>query len=680
MEIENLFSTNPGTSGEITGKQPVADQLQPAMLETPFKKIALALSGGGFRAAAYSLGTMSYLHHLPYPNSEKHEATVLDNVEFIASASGGSFAAILYSMQVQLKLPFEQTYKELLEFLNGQVLLEGVLGRINDPGEWKSDGSKNLINAFASIYDEKLFKRKTFGIYRDPEVAGGRRLEVCFNATEFHRGISFRFQASNVAADKAKIGNKYVYFDAFDEKAMETAGKIKLADILAASSCFPAGFEPIMFPDDFAYKGIGDQGELTTAELRKALTVTDYNNQPRQDAVDIGLMDGGINDNQGLYSTLLADRRRRQKKPSDGFDLIFISDVASYFMDAYKAPKQSDQGDIRQSSVNGLLERPLKSFLPKKIRGITGWAWLGLLLTLAIVITYFCSNHLTVRNCAIGAGSVTGSLTIILILLKMFLFNKPLKNFLSKFFRLGNESLVPILKGQIQGLQNFTDEAIGKLVSYIRNAPIGKLEQMGQTRLNSMLSLVMDINLKQTRRLIFDAFYGEFYGVDVWQNRRVFNVIYELSEKNTVNRKAVLETKFYKTYGFGQQTDENVWARDCIEVLTSNCEALNVIAEKARTMGTTLWTDQKDLDEHRIMDVVCAGQFTTCAKLLEYCMVVERILDNGVKNPNHPIQIAFDEKELEIFQGLRTKIQLDWDEFKNDPYFLYKESLKSKQN
>jgi hypothetical protein len=82
-------------------------QLQPAVLTTPFKKIAMALSGGGYRAASFSLGAMSYLHELDYADTGK---TLLDNVEFISSASGGTFAGILYSMHVRKKIPFEKTY------------------------------------------------------------------------------------------------------------------------------------------------------------------------------------------------------------------------------------------------------------------------------------------------------------------------------------------------------------------------------------------------------------------------------------------------------------------------------------------------------------------------------------------------------------------------------------------
>ena len=44
------------------------------------KKIGLALSGGGYRAAAYHIGTLRALHRLG----------ILDKVDVISSVSGGS--------------------------------------------------------------------------------------------------------------------------------------------------------------------------------------------------------------------------------------------------------------------------------------------------------------------------------------------------------------------------------------------------------------------------------------------------------------------------------------------------------------------------------------------------------------------------------------------------------------
>lgn len=50
------------------------------------KRIGLALSGGGYRAAAYHIGTMRALHKLG----------ILDVVDVISSVSGGSITAAYY--------------------------------------------------------------------------------------------------------------------------------------------------------------------------------------------------------------------------------------------------------------------------------------------------------------------------------------------------------------------------------------------------------------------------------------------------------------------------------------------------------------------------------------------------------------------------------------------------------
>lgn len=52
------------------------------------KKIGLALSGGGYRAAAYHIGTLRALHKLG----------ILENVDVISSVSGGSITAAYYAL------------------------------------------------------------------------------------------------------------------------------------------------------------------------------------------------------------------------------------------------------------------------------------------------------------------------------------------------------------------------------------------------------------------------------------------------------------------------------------------------------------------------------------------------------------------------------------------------------
>lgn len=52
------------------------------------KKIGLALSGGGYRAATYHIGTLRALHRLG----------ILDHVDILSSVSGGSITAAYYAL------------------------------------------------------------------------------------------------------------------------------------------------------------------------------------------------------------------------------------------------------------------------------------------------------------------------------------------------------------------------------------------------------------------------------------------------------------------------------------------------------------------------------------------------------------------------------------------------------
>lgn len=54
-------------------------------------KIGLALSGGGYRAAAYHIGTLRALQKLK----------ILDKVDVISSVSGGSIISAYYLLQLK---------------------------------------------------------------------------------------------------------------------------------------------------------------------------------------------------------------------------------------------------------------------------------------------------------------------------------------------------------------------------------------------------------------------------------------------------------------------------------------------------------------------------------------------------------------------------------------------------
>lgn len=55
-------------------------------------KIGVAISGGGYRATSFGLGTLSYLNHLKFDNQP-----LLKKVVALSTVSGGSITGITYA-------------------------------------------------------------------------------------------------------------------------------------------------------------------------------------------------------------------------------------------------------------------------------------------------------------------------------------------------------------------------------------------------------------------------------------------------------------------------------------------------------------------------------------------------------------------------------------------------------
>jgi hypothetical protein len=87
------------------------------------------------------------------------------------------------------------------------------------------------------------------------------------------------------------------------------AQHIRLEDIVAASSCVPGGFEPLVFPQQFHWPR-----DFPREEALKLLS-PDF-------ASGLPLMDGGIYDNQGVASLLLAFNEPSSTR-------LLISDVST---------------------------------------------------------------------------------------------------------------------------------------------------------------------------------------------------------------------------------------------------------------------------------------------------------------------------------------------------------------
>jgi hypothetical protein len=180
--------------------------------------------------------------------------SLLEHVTVLSTVSGGTITGLRYALGIRNDESFDSIYNKLYVFLVGTDLISKSLERLTEKDGWDSRRVKSLINAFADVYDKELFGGKKFGhLMKDLPTEHLRHLS--FNATEFDNALQFRFQWSEKVTtanpgDPARglIGNHTIRIPE------DIAREIRLGDILASSSCFPGGFEPINFPTDLSFR------------------------------------------------------------------------------------------------------------------------------------------------------------------------------------------------------------------------------------------------------------------------------------------------------------------------------------------------------------------------------------------------------------------------------------------
>jgi predicted acylesterase/phospholipase RssA len=249
-------------------------------------EIALSLSGGGFRAAGFHLGVLDALERLG----------LLEDVTVLSTASGGSFVGAALALSRARKEPFRTCFERLHAFLAADAVPGAVLAEFE--AARSEPRARSLVVAAARAYDRLLFEGATLGELLDGD---GKLRDVMLNATELTSGIAFRFQRS--ASGQARIGNGNVWIPP------EVARTLRVADVVAASSCFPGAFEPMVFPDDF--RGLHGAARVLEGPASRAGRA-------------IALMDGGIYDNQAVDGVRRAAARSGATPPA----IHLVSDTA----------------------------------------------------------------------------------------------------------------------------------------------------------------------------------------------------------------------------------------------------------------------------------------------------------------------------------------------------------------
>jgi len=259
-------------------------------------ELALCLSGGGYRAALYHLGVLSFLNELNLTDG----TVMLDHIRTITSISGGALTGMRYVISEADNLDRVQTFKSLYH----EIVNTNIGGRLIERFDRDSRQNKGAIQTLAGIYNDYFFHDENFGKILNSMSWDGIH-HFYADATDFELGIPFRFQATaKLQADGrteeyGMIGNWQHRLD------RDVAMNIRLADIMAATSCFPLVFEPIICPRDFHFA----------------------NNLRYKFSLAYPLMDGGLIDNQGIEPAIHASEQ--MKKEGREMDMMIICDAAN---------------------------------------------------------------------------------------------------------------------------------------------------------------------------------------------------------------------------------------------------------------------------------------------------------------------------------------------------------------
>ena len=225
--------------------------------------IGLALSGVGFRAAAFHLGALDLLERMG----------LREQVVRLSTVSGGTILGVGYA---------QRAGKEGFQYVDFANAAMDFLSRTDIGGASLAElrgGSSSLVVAAAHAYGKTDFIG--FGTFGDVHLEAGKLEQVSFNASDLVTGMPFRFaRAAN--GQRRQGGNRRA------RVRDEAMCSLYLADIAAASACPPVAFEPMLYPRDF--RGSPEAPEFSGAALAAS------GDEPPQAA----LTDGGVLDSQAF--------------------------------------------------------------------------------------------------------------------------------------------------------------------------------------------------------------------------------------------------------------------------------------------------------------------------------------------------------------------------------------------
>ena len=423
----------------------------PATPERPLGNLAVSLSGGGYRAAAFHLGTLRFLERVE----------LLKSVVGLSTVSGGTICGMAWVVSQLDGKPFNEFYQEFSGWLKQTNVIAQALDGLTNDREHTSRTWASLIHSASDVYARPdLFGSRRFG-----EVLASETLqleEAIFNSTEFHTALDFRFRRST--NDRVLLGN------ANYPLPREVAQHIRLADVVAASSCFPGGFEPFVFPQQFEWPASYPLDQALTdlgADFRGGLP----------------LMDGGIYDNQGVDSLLLAFRHSSAAT-------LLISDVSAQDNQMYTVPANpTSRGWIT-------------------LNGVSWMAWGLFFLALAAAVVLSWHGWETARS-----GDWTWQDYLLYLV--------------PGVFAAGVAGALVWVRRRMRDVNALLEKTIDvQAWPSFRQLTVPEFAQMLVLRITSLIALTSKIFMDRVRGLVLRKAYSD----PDFKDRRVSNLIYSLAK------------------------------------------------------------------------------------------------------------------------------------------------------
>ncbi|MDJ0661944.1 MAG: patatin-like phospholipase family protein [Crocosphaera sp.] len=548
--------------------------------EIDFGNIALCFSGGGYRATAFHLGVLIFLE----------QVGLREQVTMLSTVSGGTITGAKYALSLSRKESFEQFHDDLYQFLLNERLPNEWLKEL--PNMREGQEFPSLIVAAAETYNNKLLDHGTFQEIIDNKEQIHLK-EIVFNTTELNQGNNFRFRVG----ESGLIGNKNI------QLKPSVLAEIRLADVVAASSCFPIGFKPFNFPKEFQWTKKSWE-TLLSEEITAPKTKEFF-----QEGNSLYLVDGGIYDNLGIESIWLADAR----KNNNNLKTLIISDTdnigqeETLLKDA-KLKLPDGLGNITASQIyNNIQEnynniQKLVNCIKKFVPLIPIFFRTSFIITTAFIFyLLFCFGGMTVGIkhtiteilLFILLSLIFGSITYVLWQLEISL------NFITGVI----ESIVK----QNNFSENFLKNQLKKVIQNLENIVSDwslLLKTLGNLKLNELLQS-LEIRLSSIPALFLAFLKG--------QRRRNYNKTREISEE-------VFKKQYIANYIFDMAKDKNLNNNS-----NENLLQLPKISAKATNTPTTLWFDSNpEKAKEELDNLILCGQVTMCYNLRKFINKVEK--------------------------------------------------------